>query len=218
MSEYRLPTEARDWLSAVERALANVEPRQRAEIIDGLRAHIIEALGRGDAVDLVLSRLGSPEEIADLAAREELVTPPSSVARSRYFTVRRVIQLSAFVLALVAFASLALLPGFVENTFDGNGEITSTTTTIALFNMDRMVAATLMIAILVTGTPLVVRGRAWQPVTIGVAVFMVILAALSTFWIVGWFIVPAAVASVIAACAPRTVRSRSTSGTEPVKV
>lgn len=218
MTDYELPSKARVWLDAVQHALSNIEPLQRAEIVDGLRAHIIEALGRGDTVDVVLSRLGSPDEIADLAEREELVTVPSRVVRSRHLTGRRVAQFAAFGLAIVAFASLAPLPGYVENTFDSNGEITSTTTTIALFNMDRMVAAILIVAILLTGTPLIVRGRAQQPVTVGVAVILVAFAAISTLWIVGWFIMPAAVASLIAACIRPSTRPTAAPELEPVKL
>lgn len=218
MTEYRLPPEARTWLNAVERALTNVRPPQRVEIVDGLRAHIIEALERGDAVDDVLYRLGSPTEIANLAAQEELETIPTSMAPTRYVTVQRVVQFAACALAIVAASVIALLPGSVENTVDSHGNITSTTTTIALFNMDQKVAATLVVAILLTAVPLLVRGRGWRPVTISVAILMVVLAALTTLWIVGWFIVPAAVLSVIAACLPTTARRRSASRPKSVAV
>lgn len=75
MSGYRLPRSARAWLKEVDLALAGVDGQQRAEIVDGLRAHIIEALDQGDSVDLILGRLGSPAEIGQQASAEEGGTP-----------------------------------------------------------------------------------------------------------------------------------------------
>lgn len=215
MTEYLLPPDANAWLDAVELALSNVRLPQRAEIVDGLRAHIIEVLERGETVDGVLSRLGSPTEIANHAAQEEVGTPPNSAAPVRHFTR---VQLAAFELAIVAACAIAFLPGYVQNTVDSHGKVTSTTTSIALFSMDPKVAVTLAVAILLTAVPLLVRGQAWRPVTISVAVLMAVLAAVTTLWIVGWFIVPAAVLSVIAAWLPARSRRRSAPATDPARV
>jgi hypothetical protein len=218
-----LPAEATAWLAAAEHALLNTATHQRTEIMDGLRSHITEALARGEAVDDVLERLGPPADVADPDG-EDLIRQPEATGlapvgpdhppRRReikgYLTAKRIAQLSGFALAFLTAACISLLPGYVETTVDpATGQIIDTTSHIALFSMDPRTAATLAAAILLTAVPPLVRGRAMQPVTICVAALTVLLAFSTMMWIVGWFILPVALATVIAAAlssAPRDQR------------
>ncbi|MBF5082637.1 hypothetical protein [Quadrisphaera sp. INWT6] len=71
------------YLSDLGRALAGADPRERADVLDGVREHLDEALGDGAPVETadvrrVLADLGPVEAIAAQATRAELPAPPTS--------------------------------------------------------------------------------------------------------------------------------------------
>ena len=223
MTHNELPAEATAWLAAAEQALLNAAAPQRAEIMDGLRSHISEALARGETVDDVLERLGPPAGVADpdgedFFIRQPEVTrtaevgpdrPPARRGMKGYLTAKRIAQLIAFALAFLTAACISLLPSYVETTVDpATGEIIDTTSHIALFSMDPKTAAAFAAGILLTAVPPLVHGKAMQPVTICVAVLTVLLAFSTMMWIVGWFILPAAIATIIAAALPSLPRDQ----------
>lgn len=124
-------------------------------------------------------------------------------------TAKRTAQIISFALVLLAAAIISLRTGYVGSTIDPDtGEVISTTTQIVLFNMDPKVAGTLVAALLLTAVPPFIQGRRMPLTTACVAGLMVILALATTIWIVGWFILPAAIAAVIAATLPITHRDR----------
>lgn len=216
MTHNELPAEAVAWLAAAERTLRRASAEQTTEIMDGLRSHITEALARGEAVDDVLMRLGPPTDVADPVFEEiprrrpdvkpAQMQPPAPPQRSGikgYMSAKRTAQIVSFVLALLATAIISLRTGYVGSTIDpGTGEVISTTTQLVLFSMDPKVAVTLIAALLLTAVPPFVRGRRMPLITVFVAGLMVTLAIASTIWIVGWFVLPAAIAAVIAATIP----------------
>jgi hypothetical protein len=223
VTQNELPAEALTWLVAAEQALRRASAEQTTEIMDGLRSHITEALARGEAVEDVLTRLGPPEDVADPALedvpgrRPDIVkstqvrsdTPPQRAGFKGYMTAKRAAQIISFVLAFLAAAIISLRPGHVETTVDpATGEVIGTSTHIVLFSMDPKIAAALAAAVLLTAIPPLTRGRRMPISTVCVAVLMVILALVTTMWIVGWFIMPAAIAAVIAAALPITPRER----------
>lgn len=68
------------YLADLERALAGADPRERADVLDGVREHLGEALGDGgphETADVrrVLADLGPVEAIAAQATRAELQPP-----------------------------------------------------------------------------------------------------------------------------------------------
>lgn len=222
MTHNELPPEAVAWLAAAEQTLRRASAEQTTEIMEGLRSHITEALARGEAVDDVLMRLGSPTDVADpmleeiprrrpviKPAQEQLSAPQQRPGLKGYMTAKRTAQIISFALALLAAAIISLRTGYVSSTVDPDtGEVISTTTHLVLFSMDPKVAATLIAALLLTAVPPFVRGRRMPLTTACVAGIMTILAITTTVWIVGWFILPAAIAAVIAATLPFTPRER----------
>ena len=223
MTHDELPAEATAWLAAAELSLLNVATHQRAEIMDGLRSHITDALARGEIVDNVLERLGPPAGVADSDGEDSVIRhpevirpaaigndhPPRRRGTKEYLTAKRIAQLIAFALAFMTAACISLIPSYVENTVDPvTGEIIDTTSHIALFSMDPRTAATFAAGILLTAVPPLVHGKAMQPVTICVAALTVLLAVSTMMWIVGWFILPAAITTVIAASLPSLPRGR----------
>lgn len=222
MTHNELPAEAVAWLAAAEQTLRRASAEQTAEIMDGLRSHITEALARGEAVDDVLTRLGPPTDVADPMLEElprrrpdinpaqvQSTAPPQRPGLKGYMTAKRTAQIISFALALLAAAIISLRTGYVGSTIDPDtGEVISTTTQLVLFNMDPKIAVTLIAALLLTAVPPFVRGRRMPLTTACVAGIMTILAITTTIWIVGWFILPAAIAAVIAATIPIAPRER----------
>jgi uncharacterized membrane protein len=218
-----LPDEAEAWLAAAEQALRHAFAEQTTEIMDGLRSHITEALARGEEVNEVLTRLGPPAYVADPVIEDvpgrrasiikpvqvPATTPPQRPGIKGYMTAKRTAQVSSFALALLAAVIISLQTGYVGYTVNREtGEILSTTTQIALFNMDSKVAGTLVAALLLTAIPPFIRGRRMALVTACISSLLVILALATTIWIVGWFILPAAIAAVVATTLPIAPRDR----------
>ena len=229
MTEFHLPAQAVAWLATAERALSGTDAAQKNEILDGLRSHITEALSRGEMLDDILTRLGPAAKIKDstvsdgLDARQSVDAGPATGAPRvdpldvRYFTTRRVVQICSLLLALAAAVYVSLLPGYVGGTMDGTGRIISETTTILFFSMGPKVAGTLIAAITLTTVPLFMGPRA-RHINTAVALLMVILAALTMYWNVGWFIIPAALVSVIAATLPNPHRKPMAPRTEAATI
>ncbi len=67
----RLPDRAAAWLNAVDERLSHLDKRQREEIVDGLRLHLLEAIDSGEEADDALVRLGSPDHVAALSPRDD---------------------------------------------------------------------------------------------------------------------------------------------------
>lgn len=210
MTEFHLPAQAIAWLADAERALSGTDAAQKDLILDGLRSHITEALSRGEALDDVLTRLGPAAEIRDSAASDGpdarrradadavAEAPRVDPVIERYFTTRRALQLGSLLLALAAAVYISLQPGYVAATLDSTGRIVSETTALAFFTMGPKAAGTLIAAIALTAVPLFLEPRA-RHLNLAVALILVVLAVLSTYWMIGWFILPAALVSVIAA-------------------
>lgn len=216
MNDYELPAEAEAWLGSVKRALVNADPAQRAEIIDGLRAHIMDALERGDAIAVVLAKLGSPADIATQTGNDQAF-PASTVPVSpetidtHYLNPRRIAQIVAFGFAITAAAVVAFLPGYTSQTFDAEGQLLSSETSILLFSMGLTLGVPLVLSILISAIPLALRGKAWRwASTMSAAAMVVVVASLAVVSVAFWFLVPSALAEVTAALLPTRARRTST--------
>lgn len=205
MSDYDMPREGRAWLGAVERALSSIDAAQRLEIVDGLRAHILDSLDRGDAIDGILARLGTPTSIV---GQTEIETARSADARSerpRPLTAKRILQIVAFGSVVAAICVIGLLPGYSGLTLDANGEIITVTTLIGfqnIANWSPIFTGSMVLALLVTAVPLFVRGVVWARMSLAAAILMFVITVTSIVLIGNWPLVPAAVASVLAAVLP----------------
>lgn len=195
----RLPNEATRWLKAVDARIATVDPAQRREIVDGFRSHIQESIDSGDDIDGVLASLGDPNDVADAALQDQPSTP------TRYLTVKRVLQIIALALAAAAVVALCALPGYVSVTTDSRGhESIQTQGVLAVMGLPYL--AVLMIPVVLAAIPLLLRGRAWQPASITVAILIAafgILGALS----IGFYYLPAVIVSIVAAIVPARPRT-----------
>lgn len=77
------------YLDDLARMLADLDPDERADVLDGVRDHVDAALGSLDRdpsaadVDRVLAELGSPGDVAReaLAGRAPRITPPAAPPR-----------------------------------------------------------------------------------------------------------------------------------------
>lgn len=221
MNDYELPAEAEAWLGSVKRALVNADPAQRAEIIDGLRAHIMDALERGDAIAVVLAKLGSPADIATQTGNDQAVpvstVPVSTVPVSpetidtHYLNPRRIAQIVAFGLAITAAAVVAFLPGYTSQTFDAEGQLLSSETSILLFSMGLTLGVPLVLSILISAIPLALRGKAWRLASkMSAVALVVVVASVAVVSVAFWFLVPSVLAEVTAALLPTRARRTST--------
>lgn len=194
IKDSRLPGKADKWLHTVQARLADLDPGQREELVDGFRSHIQESIDAGGDVDAVLAELGSPGAVAADALKAETPGGP------RYLNAKRVLQIVGVVLTVAAAAVMSVLPSFESVTTDSSGhEKIETQTLLEVQGIAFLIV--LLIPVLVAAVPLFLRGRAWQVTSIVVAAALalfVILGALS----IGRFYLPAAIIEIVAIFVP----------------
>ena len=119
MRREHLPSAAEEWLRRVRIASASLSRPHRRELLDGLRAHIADALDSGENLELTLLWLGDPEAVAREA--EESLASPNSPRRTRWvWDTPRTLSVGALGLALLGFVVVAFWPaGELTATADG---------------------------------------------------------------------------------------------------
>lgn len=206
-----LPARSTRWLTEVASDLDRLPAGERAELLDGLRAHVREALDAGESEADVLARLGEPAAVAAEALLASpgpaLSVPLGPPAPLGYWNSKRIVQLTALVLALLAYLALAFaVPVYSTYSTDSSGSGTSGDQTLVEAN-GIAVLFVMAIPVVLTAIPLIVRGRAWPTVSLVtglLVVAFVLIASLS----IGWFFVPAMIAAIVAvALPPRAGRS-----------
>ncbi len=187
----RLPDRAAAWLDAVDERLSHLDKRQREEIVDGLRLHLLEAIDSGEEADDVLVRLGSPDHVAGLSPRDD-----EFAAHSDYWNAKRVIQIIALALTAAAVSAIILLPSYVSETTDSAGNESITTQTVPEVGGIGFVAI-LAIPLIFAAAPLFAPGSSWQIFSIGSTVLLAVFAIVASPSI-GFYFLPAVVLEVIA--------------------
>ena len=199
----KLPIEARTWLREVERRLQALPGDQRAKILAGLTGHLSEltALGLGgtDAVTM----LGSPSSVAE-DAFEQYQQQTGTDLRRRYFTVKRVLQIVALVLAIAATLVIALRPTFVQITQTASGvERVEDVTIVEMIGGWSLLILAVPIAL--SSLPLFMKGRPWQVVSI-ICIVLLTLFVTVAMPSIGWDFFPTWVVAVIALFFPTNAR------------
>lgn len=187
------------WLNAVERRLKPLDSRPRANIVEGFRAHIEDSIAGGLLVETALSRMGTPNECARRVL-EEHAEATGQDERTYLVNGKRVLQIIASALSLAAGLAVLFLPGYVVATADssGNQEIETVTT---LEWTGPWAIALVLIPFVIASLPLLLKGRAWQVVSVVSAVLLVVFGLLSS-WSIGFYYLPAAAISLIAVFLP----------------
>ncbi len=148
-------------------------------------------------------------------ATVRLPAEAGSWLRDGYQRIRtkRVAQLIALTLAVVAMVLVALIPTYTEITTTSEGiESTSRATLVQVNGLS--VLFVLAIPVATAALPLLARGRVWQPLSIVSATLLLGFAVLGLATI-GSFVLPAAIAAIAGAFLPahgatRMVRSPGT--------
>lgn len=81
MSNGALPDAAESYLRALGAELADAPPDTVQEIIEDVRAHLVDALDSGRSIDQALAGLGSPQDVAR-QARDELALADGTADRA----------------------------------------------------------------------------------------------------------------------------------------
>jgi hypothetical protein len=203
-----LPADAARWLRSVNRRLGALASGQRAEIVDGLRAHLVEAIADGEASADVLAGLGNPADVARTAIVES-GEGSEAVRLPRYLTAKRILQILAFLLVLVGCVAYLHSEGTVSefgpdpsSQGDPMVPILLSTHQENLLQLGGFaILGFVTLFVVVAGAPLPIRGKAWQPVSIASAVVLA-LPALVLGWSILNFFIPAAAASIVAVFLP----------------
>jgi hypothetical protein len=99
------------YLADLDRALTDVDPTERAEVLASIRDHLVQSLGDGDhdpiAVTTVLEQLGPVERIAAEARGGE--AHPVAGGRTGWLRVQGGVLLGAAVFSLVTLFFLPLI-------------------------------------------------------------------------------------------------------------
>ena len=186
-----LPREAVDYLEHLKQHLTARPRAQRREILEDVAGHIQEALEAGQPVSEILARLGAPETIASTADDDK-----TRYDERRYaMNAKRMVQIITVVLTLAATLAILVLPSYVEVNMDSEGNESVSFETI-LISVGSWFLAVIAVPNIIAVAPLLARGRAWQPVSIGSTVLLVgfaVIGALS----VGFYFIPAILSSLI---------------------
>lgn len=120
--------------------------------------------------------------------------------RLAHVSGKRVAQVLALGFAVAAAATILVIPSYMVITTDSAGRDIASMHTVLEVGGPWFLAV-LAIPIVITIVPLLVRGRAWQPVSIVATVLLGVftLVALLT---IGMYFLPALVASVVGAVLP----------------
>ncbi|GAA1991744.1 hypothetical protein [Microbacterium pumilum] len=113
---------------------------------------------------------------------------------------KRRVQIAALALAVLAAVVLLVVPTYESVTVSSDGGEISTSLTM-LQAVGPWIFVVLLVPVLATAVPVFARGRAWSVLSMIGAIVLsgfVILSLLT----IGMFFVPAAIASVVAACLP----------------
>lgn len=168
MNESEYPVSVQRYLRKVAKRLSTLPANFRREILDGVSSHIGMALEQGTDSRSILTSLGTPEQVAN-----EALNCHDSVQPARYLNVKRVLQLSALIVATgVVFASKLIV---VQSTYRGNSAGSESFNSLRLFDLSSPVL--LVIPILLTLAPLFFRGRGWQLVSIISTLLLILYAA-----------------------------------------
>ena len=197
------PPVVQQYLRALKLDLASLPEEFRRDILAGVTAHISDSLEQGDDAERVLSVLGSHAEVAtqafDQYERESGVNP-----RPRYFSLKRVLQIVAFVFTIAAALVVIFLPGSIEVSQDSTGRQAVTTPTL-IQSSGGAILVPLLIPVILTVIPLLVRNRGWQATSIVATVILAVFAIIASASI-GMFYLPAVVAAVTSLFIPSRKR------------
>lgn len=126
------------------------------------------------------------------------------VQHGAIFGAKRVAQLVALALVVAAILAILVIPSYESVTTDSSGHETVTVSNVLSVN-GLGVLAVLAIPFAISAIPMLVRGRAWNTVSIVAAVLLGVFAAIAALSL-GLFFVPALIAEIVAACIPSRPR------------
>jgi hypothetical protein len=117
---------------------------------------------------------------------------------------RRMAQLIALALVLLAALAVLVVPAY-EGSVAGSSAHAETTSSTVLEVSGPGVLITLVVPLVIAAAPVLTRGRPWLAVSIAAAALLTAFTALALLSI-GVFLIPAAVAAIVALFLP--VRAR----------
>lgn len=195
-----LPAASRAWLADLDRRTTELPPPARAELLEGIAAHLRDALAVDPGGEVrILADLGSTD---DVAAEAVGAAPASDSAPPQgwVFNGKRAVQILALVLAVAGLVTAGLLPlaTSVTETSDGVREVTRET---LLAQNGPGILAILAVPVILTLVPVLLRGRAWfrGSIVCGVLLALGIGPAMMS---VGFFFVPALLAAGVGMILP----------------
>lgn len=203
VDKYSLPAEARTWLREIDRRLKPLPDSDRAELLDGLRGHFADTLSPGATPRDAISKLGSPSSIAEQAF-QEYQDRTGIDPRPRFLSGKRVAQLIALALLIAGILTILIVPSYESVTSDSSGHQTVTENNVLTLGGPGLLA-TLAIPLVISAAPVLIKGPAWQPVSITAAVLLGVFTAIASFSF-GLFFIPALIAEITAAFLPSSGR------------
>lgn len=128
-----------------------------------------------------------------------------SLGAPAWYDRQRVVQLVAFVAAVVGGIVMFLVPAYNTVSESSDGQAVESTRTLLEVNGPWMIGVAL-IPVVLAGIPLLLRERARAPISITTTVLLVAFVVVSGFTI-GMFFFMAAICAVVALFVPATRRS-----------
>lgn len=201
MRNDKTPAAAEAWLRRARIASASLSRPQRRELLDGLRAHIADALDGGEDLELTLFRLGSPEGVAQEA--EESLGGSNAHHRPNWvWDTPRALAVSAMALAVLMLALVALWPtGDVTSTSEGSAIFTTRVGPMSFVFWSGQFLLPMLLCIVGSAITVVVRRARLKWTYLGTAVVVIAAVAAITFGNI--LLLPSAAAAVGAALSLR---------------
>lgn len=214
MRSDKIPTIAERWLRRVRIASASLSRPQRRELVDGLRAHIADALESGEDLELTLFRLGSPEAVAD-EAEESLERPNAPQARKWVLDMPRALSLTAQALALIGLLLVAVWPtGEVALQSDGAAVFITLIGPMSVVFWSGAFLLPMLLGII--GATAGVAARRARLLWTYIAAAVVLIAAVIAVVLGNVLLVPSAAAAIVAALSLRARSARRIHSTRGV--
>lgn len=155
-----------------------------------------------------------PRPLSHQAAADAELQLEPVIPTPRYWDLPRTLHAVAFGLVVASIVLIGFLPISTEASINADGAVVSVTRNgfENILNLSPSFTITMVLALLLTLTPLLIKGTARTTVSVAVAIAMVVLTVVGVLLVNNWLLAPPTALVGFAALFAATVRNHSWRG------